>query len=104
MDIILIGFGGDGAFKYLMSDEQLEELLIRNFPSRTPFNRNTGKPLLTEFHLIYNVFRTPEVTVSRKVVECSDKPYIVYVCTTTMNGLLFDVHDSLQRGISEVLY
>lgn len=59
---MLVGFGGDGAFKYAMSDEKLEELLIRNYPSRIPYNRNTGERLLTEFHIIYNVFRVLEVS------------------------------------------
>ncbi|GMH38389.1 hypothetical protein BSKO_06273 [Bryopsis sp. KO-2023] len=58
IDVILVGFAGDGAYKYEMDGVRLEDLLTQNYPTRRPVDRESGKPLSSEFDIIYNVFHS----------------------------------------------
>nr|GLL48469.1 uncharacterized protein LOC109170570 [Ipomoea trifida] len=56
VNIVLIGFNGDGGYRYTVDSQKLEEFLRVSFPSHRPSCLETGKPLDIEHHIVYNAF------------------------------------------------
>lgn len=56
VNIVLVGFNGDGGYRYTAEVHKLEEFLRVSFPSHRPSCLETGKPLDIEHHVVYNVF------------------------------------------------
>ena len=56
MNVVLVGFSGDGGYRYSLDTHQLEEFLKTSFASHRPFCLETGEPLDIEHHLVYNAF------------------------------------------------
>lgn len=56
MNVVLVGFSGDGGYRCSIDPRQLEEFLKISFPSHRPSCLETGEPLDIEHHLVYNAF------------------------------------------------
>ncbi|TXG71573.1 hypothetical protein EZV62_000152 [Acer yangbiense] len=56
VNIVLIGFSGDGGYRYLMDSHKLEEVLRVSFPNHRPSCLETGEALDIEHHIVYNVY------------------------------------------------
>lgn len=56
VNIVLVGFSGDGGYRYALDSSKLEEFLKISFPSHRPLCLETGQPLDIEHHLVYNTF------------------------------------------------
>ncbi|CAI0466937.1 unnamed protein product [Linum tenue] len=56
VNVVLVGFNGDGGYRYNLDVQKLEEFLKLSFPTHRPSCLETGELLDIEHHLIYNVF------------------------------------------------
>ena len=56
VNVVLIGFSGDGGYRYTIDSHKLEEFLKVSFPSHRPSCLETGQPLDIEHHIVYNAF------------------------------------------------
>lgn len=56
VNVVLIGFSGDGGYRYTMDSQKLEEFLRVGFPSHRPSCLETGEPLDIEHHMVFNAF------------------------------------------------
>lgn len=56
VNIVLIGFNGDGGYRYVMDPHKLEEFLRVSFSTYRPSCQETGEPLDIEHHIVYNVY------------------------------------------------
>ncbi len=56
MNVVLIGFNGDGGYRYNVDPHKLEQLLKTSFPTHRPSCLETEELLDIEHHLVYNVF------------------------------------------------
>lgn len=56
VNVVLIGFSGDGGYRYNLDAHKLEEFLGASFPSHRPSCLETGEPIDIEHHIVYNVF------------------------------------------------
>lgn len=56
VNIILIGFAGDGGYRYTIDSHKFEEFIRVAFPTHRPSCLETGEPLDIEHHIVYNVF------------------------------------------------
>lgn len=54
--MVLIGFNGDGGYRYNVDSQKLEEFLRIAFPSHRPSCLETGQPLDIEHHVVFNAF------------------------------------------------
>ncbi|KAL3626614.1 hypothetical protein CASFOL_030163 [Castilleja foliolosa] len=58
VNVVLIGFNGDGGYRYKVDSQKLEEFLRVGFPSHRPSCLETGQPLDIEHHVVFNAFST----------------------------------------------
>lgn len=56
VNVVLIGFNGDGGYRYTIDSQKLEEFLRVSFPSHRPSCLETGQPLDIEHHIVFNTF------------------------------------------------
>ncbi|KAJ0034994.1 hypothetical protein Pint_24324 [Pistacia integerrima] len=63
VNVVLIGFSGDGGYRYSLDTHKLEEFLKVSFQTHRPSCQETGDPLDIEHHIVYNVYPAgqPEV-------------------------------------------
>ena len=54
VNVILIGFNGDGGYRYTLDSQKLQEFLQVGFPSHRPSCLETGEPLDIEHHMVFN--------------------------------------------------
>ncbi|KAL5782115.1 hypothetical protein ACOSP7_007144 [Xanthoceras sorbifolium] len=71
VNIVLIGFTGDGGYRYSMDSHRLEEVLRVSFPNHRPSCLETGELLDIEHHIVYNVYPAgqPEVIALEKALK-----------------------------------
>ncbi|KAI9194736.1 hypothetical protein LWI28_008809 [Acer negundo] len=71
VNIVLVGFSGDGGYRYLMDSHKLEEVLRVSFPNHRPSCLETGEALDIEHHIVYNVYPAgqPEVIALEKALK-----------------------------------
>ncbi|KAK3002601.1 hypothetical protein RJ639_022373 [Escallonia herrerae] len=76
VNVVLIGFNGDGGYRYTIDSQKLEEFLRISFPSHRPSCLETGEPLDIEHHIVYNAFPTgqPELIALEKALKASMVP------------------------------
>jgi hypothetical protein len=55
VNVVLIGFNGDGGYRYPLDGHKLEEFLKMGFPLHRPSCFETGEPIDIEHHIMYNV-------------------------------------------------
>ncbi|XP_027115880.2 uncharacterized protein [Coffea arabica] len=56
VNIVLIGFNGDGGYRYTIDSQKLEDFMRVSFASHRLSCLETGQPLDIEHHIVYNVF------------------------------------------------
>lgn len=71
VNIVLLGFSGDGGYRYTVDSHKLEEFLRTGFPSHRPSCLETGEPLDIEHHIVYNAFPAgqPELIALEKALK-----------------------------------
>lgn len=71
VNVVLIGFSGDGGYRYDIDAHQFEQLLKTSFPVHRPSCLETGELLDIEHHLVYNVFPAgqPELIALEKALK-----------------------------------
>ncbi|CAI0626235.1 unnamed protein product [Linum tenue] len=71
VNVVLVGFNGDGGYRYSLDVQKLEEFLKLSFPTHRPSCLETGELLDIEHHLIYNVFPAgqPEMIALEKALK-----------------------------------
>ncbi|KDP27936.1 hypothetical protein JCGZ_19016 [Jatropha curcas] len=71
VNVVLIGFNGDGGYRYSLDTHKLEEFLRTSFPSHRPSCLETGEPLDIEHHIVYNAFPAgqPELIALEKALK-----------------------------------
>ncbi|KAD5508401.1 hypothetical protein E3N88_16104 [Mikania micrantha] len=76
VNVVLIGFSGDGGYRYTMDSQKLEEFLRVGFPSHRPSCLETGEPLDIEHHMVFNVFPAaqPELIALEKALKAAMVP------------------------------
>ncbi|KAI7749734.1 hypothetical protein M8C21_015589 [Ambrosia artemisiifolia] len=76
VNVVLVGFGGDGGYRYTMDSQKLEEFLRVGFPSHRPSCLETGEPLDIEHHMVFNAFPAaqPELIALEKAMKAAMVP------------------------------
>ncbi|KAI5415569.1 uncharacterized protein LOC127073173 [Lathyrus oleraceus] len=71
VNVVLIGFNGDGGYRYTVEAHKLEELLEKSFPTHRPSCLETEELLDIEHHLVYNAFSAgqPELIALEKALK-----------------------------------
>ncbi|KAJ9154617.1 hypothetical protein P3X46_027936 [Hevea brasiliensis] len=71
VNVVLIGFNGDGGYRFTLDTHKLEEFLRTSFPSHRPSCLETGEPLDIEHHVVYNAFPAgqPELIALEKALK-----------------------------------
>lgn len=54
VNVVLIGFNGDGGYRYTLDPQKLESFLKSSFPTHRPSCLQTGEPIDIEHHIVYN--------------------------------------------------
>ncbi|CAH1421520.1 unnamed protein product [Lactuca virosa] len=76
VNIILIGFSGDGGYRYTLNSQKLQEFLQVGFPTHRPSCLETGEPLYIEHHMVFNAIPVgqPEVIALEKALKAAMVP------------------------------
>ncbi|KAG5632497.1 hypothetical protein H5410_004214 [Solanum commersonii] len=76
VNIVLVGFSGDGGYRYALDSPKLEEFLKVSFPSHRPSCLETGQPLDIEHHIVHNTFPAgqPELIALEKALKAAMVP------------------------------
>ncbi|ERN03143.1 hypothetical protein AMTR_s00003p00101050 [Amborella trichopoda] len=71
VNIVLIGFNGDGGYRYSLDANKLEDFMKSNFPTHRPACLETGEPIDIEHHLFYKTYPAgqPELITLEKVMK-----------------------------------
>ncbi|KAI3737884.1 hypothetical protein L2E82_27899 [Cichorium intybus] len=63
VNVILVGFSGDGGYRYTVDSQKLQEFLQVGFPTHRPSCLETGEPLDIEHHMVFNAIPTGQAEV-----------------------------------------
>ncbi|CAH1442341.1 unnamed protein product [Lactuca virosa] len=76
VNVILIGFSGDGGYRYTLDSQKLQEFLQVGFPTHRPSCLETGEPLDIEHHMVFNAIPVgqPEVIALEKALKVAMVP------------------------------
>ncbi|OWM88046.1 uncharacterized protein LOC116208657 [Punica granatum] len=71
VNVVLIGFDGDGGYRYKVDVHKFEEFLRVGFPSHRPSCLETGEPIDIEHHIVYNAYHAaqPELIALEKAMK-----------------------------------
>ncbi|XP_050372530.1 uncharacterized protein LOC126790362 [Argentina anserina] len=71
VNVVLVGFNGDGGYRYTVDAHKLEEVLKVSFPTHRPSCFETGEPLDIEHQIVYNAFPAgqPELIALEKALK-----------------------------------
>ncbi|EEF43107.1 uncharacterized protein LOC8258833 [Ricinus communis] len=71
VNVVVIGFNGDGGYRYSLDTHKLEEFLRTSFPNHRPSCLETGEPLDIEHHVVFNAFPAgqPELIALEKALK-----------------------------------
>lgn len=71
VNVVLVGFNGDGGYRYTLEAHKLEEFLKSSFPTHRPSCLETGEPIDIEHHIIYNAIPAgqPELVALEKALK-----------------------------------
>lgn len=71
VNVVLIGFNGDGGYRYNVDPHKLEQLLKTSFPTHRPSCLETEELIDIEHHLVYNVLSAgqPELIALEKALK-----------------------------------
>lgn len=87
VNVVLIGFNGDGGYRYSIDSHKLEDFLKISFPSHKPSCLETGEPLDIEHQIVYNAFPVSFIS-NRSIIfliflhclNCVHSIYIICAC------------------------
>ncbi|KAK9068345.1 hypothetical protein SSX86_012456 [Deinandra increscens subsp. villosa] len=73
VNVVLIGFSGDGGYRYTLDSQKLQEFLQLGFPTHRPSILETGEPLDIEHHMVFNAITAarPEVIALEKALKAA---------------------------------
>ncbi|XP_076914279.1 uncharacterized protein LOC143573233, partial [Bidens hawaiensis] len=76
VNVILIGFSGDGGYRYKLDSQKLQEFLQLGFPTHRPSCLETGEPLDIEHHMVFNAMPAAqhEVVALEKALKAAMVP------------------------------
>ncbi|KAL4560178.1 hypothetical protein LXL04_032327 [Taraxacum kok-saghyz] len=76
VNVVLIGFSGDGGYRYTLDPQKLQEFLQVSFPTHRPSCLETGEPLDIEHHMVFNIIPVgqPEVIALEKALKAAMVP------------------------------
>ncbi|KAF8683912.1 hypothetical protein HU200_044856 [Digitaria exilis] len=76
VNVVLIGFNGDGGYRYSLDGHKLEEFLKMGFPLHRPSCFETGEAIDIEHHIMYNVIAAgqPELISLEKSLKEAMQP------------------------------
>ncbi|KAG6757903.1 hypothetical protein POTOM_038229 [Populus tomentosa] len=71
VNVVLVGFNGDGGYRFGVDSHKLEEFLRIGFQTHRPSCMETGEPLDIEHHVVFNVFPAgqPELIALEKALK-----------------------------------
>ncbi|KAK9933989.1 hypothetical protein M0R45_021157 [Rubus argutus] len=71
VNVVLVGFNGDGGYRYTVDAHKLEDLLKISFPTHRPSCLETGEPIDIEHQIVYNAFPAgqPELIALEKALK-----------------------------------
>uniref|UniRef100_A0A1D1Z394 Phosphonates import ATP-binding protein PhnC 2 n=1 Tax=Anthurium amnicola TaxID=1678845 RepID=A0A1D1Z394_9ARAE len=71
VNVVLVGFNGDGGYRYALDAHKLEGFLKASFPTHRPSCLETGEPIDIEHHVVYNVIPSgqPELIAIEKTLK-----------------------------------
>ncbi|KAI4372510.1 hypothetical protein MLD38_010730 [Melastoma candidum] len=61
VNVVLLGFQGDGGYRFNMDAQKFEEFLRVSFQAHRPMCLETGEPIDIEHHIVYNAFHVGSV-------------------------------------------
>ncbi|KAL2338942.1 hypothetical protein Fmac_013388 [Flemingia macrophylla] len=107
VNVVLIGFSGDGGYRYNIDAHRFEQLLKTSFPVHRPSCLETGELLDIEHHLVYNAFPAgqPELIALEKALRDAMVP--AGNARETEFGRevpLFEVEATAVEGVFQRLY
>ncbi|KAF5784545.1 hypothetical protein HanXRQr2_Chr11g0520691 [Helianthus annuus] len=76
VNVILIGFSGDGGYRYSLDSQKLQDFLQLSFPTHRPSCLETGEPLDIEHHMVFNAVPAaqPDVIALEKALKAAMVP------------------------------
>ncbi|KAL7144319.1 hypothetical protein ABFS83_07G004500 [Erythranthe nasuta] len=76
VNVVLIGFNGDGGYRYSVDSQKLDEFLRVGFPTHRPSCLETGQHLDIEHHVVFNAFPIgqAELIALEKAVKAAMAP------------------------------
>ncbi|KAF4361439.1 hypothetical protein F8388_012899 [Cannabis sativa] len=107
VNVVLVGFNGDGGYRYALDSHKLEEFLRVSFPSHRPSCFETGEPLDIEHHIVFNAF--PAGQLELLALEKALKDSMVSAGTAREAGFgkevpLFEVEATMVEPVFQSLY
>lgn len=107
VNIVLVGFSGDGGYRYTLDAHKLEDFLKNSFPTHRPSCFETGEPIDIEHHIVYNAISAgqPELIALEK--ELKDAMILVGTARETEFGRqlpLFEIDATVVEPIFQKLY
>lgn len=71
VNIVLVGFNGDGGYRYTLDVHKLEDFLKSSFSTHRPSCLETGEPIDIEHHIVYNAIPVgqPELIALEKALK-----------------------------------
>ncbi|KAJ8767279.1 hypothetical protein K2173_017323 [Erythroxylum novogranatense] len=71
VNVVLVGFNGDGGYRYSLDAHKLEEFMRTSFSTHRPACLETGEPLDIEHHVVFNSFPAgqPELIELEKALK-----------------------------------
>ncbi|XP_077218176.1 uncharacterized protein LOC143852601 [Tasmannia lanceolata] len=107
VNIVLVGFNGDGGYRFTLDSHKLEEFMKISFPSHRPACLETGELLDIEHHIIYNAF--PAGQAELMALEKALKEAMISAGTARESEYgrevpLFEVEATIVEPIFQKLY
>ncbi|KAJ6847213.1 uncharacterized protein M6B38_281235 [Iris pallida] len=76
VNVVLVGFNGDGGYRYTLDAHKLEDFLKSSFSTHRPSCLETGEPIDIEHHIVYNAIPAgqPELIALEKALKDAMAP------------------------------
>ncbi|XP_074319977.1 uncharacterized protein LOC141656822 [Silene latifolia] len=107
VNIVLVGFDGDGGYRYTLDTQKLQEFLKISFPTHRPSCLESGEPLDIEHHLVYNVFSAGQPELISLEKSLKEEMVAAGTARETEFGKevpAFDVEATAVESVFEQLY
>ncbi|XBH85368.1 hypothetical protein VPH35_073293 [Triticum aestivum] len=107
VNVVLIGFNGDGGYRYPLDGHKLEQFLKMSFPLHRPSCFETGEPIDIEHHIMYNVIAAgqPElISLEKSLKEAMVSAGTARESEYGREFPLFEVEATVVEPIFERLY